>query len=103
VNAKSLPIGTGNIDREKIISILQPYWNKGDGRRNDLTLSIAGFIAHSGGTEEDAQYVISELARRTGKGHDHIPGSKYAFHRDGKVRGFNALKRIMEDIENGKQ
>lgn len=102
VNAKSLPIGTGNIDREKIISILQPYWNKGDGKRNELTLAIAGFLAHSGGREEDARFVISELARITGKGADHIPGARYAFHRDGKVRGFNALKRIMEEISDGK-
>ena len=97
------PKDSARIDREKIISILQPYWNKGDGRRNDFTLAIAGFIARSGGNEQDAHYVISELARITRKGGDHIPGSKYAFYRDGKVRGFNALKRIMEEIENGKQ
>lgn len=101
VEIMKLPKSTTKIDCEKIVKILTPYWKNGDGKRNELTLAIAGFLAHSGGTEADAVFVISELARLTGKGFDHIPGAKYSFHRDGKVRGFNALKRIMEDIENG--
>ena len=102
-NVKPLPTGTGNVDREKIIRILRPYWDKGDGRRNDLTLSIAGFIAHSGGSENDATFVITELARITGKGGDHISGATYAFRRNGSVKGLTSLKKIMEEIEHDKQ
>ena len=43
-----LPIGTARVNRDEIIRILSPYWTKADGRRNDLTLAIAGFIARSG-------------------------------------------------------
>ena len=95
---KPLPSGTAKIDREEIAQVLEPYWAKGDGRRNDLTMAIAGFIAHSGGSENDATYVISKLCELTGKGCDHIPGAKYAFRRDGPVRGFRSLEQLMEDI-----
>ena len=97
---KELPTGTAKIDREEIVRILEPYWSKADGRRNEFTLAIAGFIAHSGGTEEDATFVISELAKLTGKGHDHIPGAKYAFRRDGPVKGFSSLEKLMEELLN---
>lgn len=100
--SKTLPIGTAKIEREKIVRILVPYWAQADGRRNDLTLSIAGFIARSGGTEEDAVSVISELCRLTGKGCDHVSGSRYAFHREGKIKGLTSLQEIMEELENGK-
>lgn len=92
--------GTAKIDREEMVQILTPYWAKADGRRNDLTLAIAGFIARSGGTEDDAIFVISELCRLTGKGCDHVSGARYAFHREGKIRGFTKLKEIMEELEN---
>ena len=95
---KELPTGTAKIDREEIVRILTAYWAKGDGRRNDLTMAIAGFIAHSGGSENDAFYVIAKLCELTGKGCDHIPGAKYAFRRDGPVRGFRSLEQLMEDI-----
>ena len=95
---KELPRGTAKVDREEIVRVLEPYWAKGDGRRNDLTMAIAGFIAHSGGSENDATYVISKLCELTGKGYDHIPGAKYAFRRDGPVRGFRSLEQLMEDI-----
>ena len=95
-----LPVGSGKVDRAEIIRILEPYWTKGDGRRNDLTMAIAGFIARSGGTEADATFVISELAKLTGKGSDHIPGAKYAFHREGPVKGFSSLEKLMEELLN---
>ena len=95
---KELPTGTAKIDREEMVRVLEPYWAKGDGRRNDLTMAIAGFIAHSGGSEDDAFYVIAKLCELTGKGCDHIPGAKYAFRRDGPVRGFRSLEQLMEDI-----
>jgi hypothetical protein len=63
-------------------------------------MAIAGFIAHSGGSENDATYVISKLCELTGKGYDHIPGAKYAFRRDGPVKGFRSLEQLMEEISN---
>ena len=97
---RRLPTGMANIDRDEIVRILTPYWAKGDGRRNDLTMAIAGFIAHSGGSENDAFYVISKLCELTGHGYDHIPGAKYAFHRDGPVKGFSSLEKLMEELLN---
>lgn len=99
-NFEKLPTGTTKIDRLEMVEILTPYWAKANGRRNDLMLSIAGFIARSGGSEQDAVFVISELCRLTGKGYDHIPGAIYAFHREGNLRGFTTLKQLMEEIEN---
>jgi hypothetical protein len=95
-----LPKGPAKIDREEIIRILEPYWAKANGRRNDLTMAIAGFVARSGGSEGDATFIISEIARLTGKGYDHIAGAKYAFRRNGAVKGFRSLKLLMEDIAN---
>ena len=97
---KQFPTRTAKIDREEIIRILEPYWDKANGRRNELTLSIAGFIAHSGGSEDDALFVISNLCELTRKGHDHILGARYAFHRDGPVKGFRSLEQLMEEISN---
>ena len=97
---KPLPSGTAKIDREEVVRILEPYWAKADGRRNDLTLAIAGFIARSGGTEDDAVYIINELAKRTLKGSDHVPGARYSFHRNWKIKGFTTLKQLMEDLGN---
>ena len=97
---RKLPTGTGKVDREEIIRILEPYWVRANGRRNDFTLAIAGFIARSGGTEEDATFIISELARLTGKGHDHIPGARYAFRRAGPLKGFRTLEQLMEVLQN---
>ncbi|MGC8516240.1 MAG: bifunctional DNA primase/polymerase, partial [Thermoplasmata archaeon] len=34
---KSVQTGTSRIDRDEIVRILSPYWNKADGRRNDMT------------------------------------------------------------------
>lgn len=97
---EKLPIGTAKIDREEIIRILAPYWAKAEGKRNDFMLAIAGFIARSGGTEQDAKNIISELCRLTGKGHDHIPGIRYAFSRDGPVKGLSSIENIMGEIKN---
>ncbi len=100
---KPLPAGSARVDRDAIVSILTPYWDMGDGRRNDLTLAIAGFIARSGGTENDSTYIITRLCGLTGKGKDHISGAKYAFHREGNIRGFYTLTRIMEEIANDRK
>ena len=97
---RKLPTGTGKVDREEIIRILEPYWVRANGRRNDFTLAIAGFIARSGGSEGDATFIISELARLAGKGHDHISGARYAFRREGPLKGFRTLEQLMEVLQN---
>ena len=105
-HASKVPIirpGTATIDLEEVVKILLPYWQKADGRRNDFTLAIAGFIARSGGNEGDAKYVVSELCERTGKGRDHINGTKYAFRRNGPIKGLNSIEKIMGEIENDKE
>ena len=102
-NVNSIPTGTGNVDREEIIRILEPYWAKADGRRNEFTLAIAGFIARSGGNEQDAVHIVSKLCDLTKKGYDHISGSKYAFRRNGSVKGLRSLLKLMEEIANEKQ
>ena len=88
------------VDRDAFVRIIEPYWAKGDGRRNELTLAIAGALARSGGTSGDAMFIISELARLTGKGRDHIAGSKYAFNREGAVKGWRSLEQLMEEIDD---
>ncbi|MCL4320899.1 MAG: bifunctional DNA primase/polymerase [Candidatus Thermoplasmatota archaeon] len=92
--------GTAKIDCEKIVNILASYWSKADGRRNDFMLSIAGFIARSGGSESDALYIVSKLTEITGKGSDHINGVKYAFERKGKLKGFSSIEKLMGELEN---
>ena len=66
-------------------------------------MAIAGTIAHSGGSESDAVYIIGKLCELAGKGHDHISGAKYAFKRDGPVKGYRSLEQLMEEIENDKE
>ena len=97
---KTLPFKTSDVDRESIVRILIPYWDKANGRRNELTLAIAGFIARSGGAEEDAVYILNELAKRTLKGSDHVPGARYSFHRNGKIKGLTTLKKLIEELGN---
>ena len=96
---KEKPSGDVKIDTETIVKTLEHYWLNGDGKRNELTLAITGFIAECGGSEDDATFIISELARMTGKGRDHVSGAKYAFHREVPVRGINALEQLMDEIE----
>ena len=98
--SRKLPTGTANIDREEIVRILTPYWAKADGKRNDFTLAIAGFIARSGGSEDDAVYVIAKLCKLTGRGCDHVSGARYAFHKKRLVKGFRSLKDLMEEFAN---
>lgn len=99
-----LPEGSANIDREEIVRILGPYWAKADGKRNGLMEAITGFIAHSGGSEDDAVFIISKLCKRTGMGCDHVAGARYAFRRNGKpIKGFRSLKDLMEEISNAEQ
>ena len=91
------------IEREKISTILTPYWNRADGERNDFTLAIACFLKRLGETQEDAEAVISSLCENTGKGSDHIAGVKYAFNRDGPVKGFTSLSKMMVSLSKGSE
>lgn len=95
--------GSGKIDTIAIIEILKPYWARADGLRNEFTLDLAGFIARSGGTVDQALFIVSELARLTGKGADHIAGARYAFNRTGKLRGFSSLDDLLWRIEDDKE
>lgn len=98
--SKRMPMGSTRIDRDTVIQVLEPYWAKADGRRNELTLAIAGFIARSGGTEDDATYIILSLCELTKKGYDHIAGARYAFQREGPLKGLHSLVAMMEDLKN---
>lgn len=95
--------GTAKIDHEKVIDILSPYWKKAEGKRNDFMLAIAGFIARAGGTEYDARFIVSRLSEITGKGSDHINGVKYAFGREGPLKGFSTIEKLMEELEDDEE
>lgn len=101
---------TVKIDRDKVVEIFKPYWEKADGKRNELALGIAGSIARLGGKESDATFVLSELCRLTGNGCDHVKVGGYTFKRfdgvDGQscsIRGLPSLKRLMGEIRNERQ
>ena len=91
--------GTVKLDIKALVAILLPYWSNADGRRNDFIMAIAGTIARSGGTEDQTVFIISELARITGKGRDHVAGAKYAFHREGNLKRFTSLDKILSELE----
>ncbi len=92
--------GMVKIDCDTLVEILTPYWSKADGRRNDFMLAIAGAIRRAGGVESDAIFIISKLSEITGKGGDHIKGVSYAFRREGPIKGFNSLEKLMEEHGN---
>ena len=74
-----------------------------NGRVLNSLFVFLNFKIHSSndsGTEEDAVYIINELAKRTLKGSDHVPGARYSFHRNGKIKGLTALKQLMEELRN---
>ena len=98
------------IDHEKIIQILVPYWKIADHRRNDLMLAITGWLAINGVNREDGEYIMNEIVQRTGIGYDHLSGVKYAFikiqgpekNKAIRLKGFNSLLEILKDIETNK-
>ena len=92
--------GPAKINKEEVVGTLLPYWKRANGLRNDLTLAIAGFISRAGGSEGDATHIIAKLCELTGKGCDHVSGARYAFHRDGPIKGFRSLEQLMEEIEH---
>jgi hypothetical protein len=95
--------GTAIIKLERIIEILNPYWDRANGKRNEFMLSIAGFIARAGGSESDARYIVSRLSEITGKGMDHVNGTKYAFRRKGPLKGYPSIERLMEELGNDEE
>lgn len=103
-----IPRPQGHNDRIKLnelVDILAPYWAKNAGTYYNFTGAISGFISWNKGTQEDAEFVISELCRRTGKGCQRVKDVKFTFHayRDGKhVMGEPTLRKILEDIEGGR-
>jgi len=100
---KKLPAGTTKVNREEIVRILTPYWKRADGKRNRLTSALSGYIFRSGGTEDDAHYIIFKMCALTGKGHEHISTVKYSFHSKGRILGFTTLKQTMEEIANAEK
>jgi hypothetical protein len=103
-------IKASEIDHEKIIQILVPYWKIADHRRNDLMLAITGWLAMNGVSKEDGEYIMNEIVQRTGIGYDHLSGVKYAFikvqgaeeNKAIRLKGFNSLLEIFKDIETNK-
>jgi len=103
-------IKASEIDHEKIIQILVPYWKIADHRRNDLMLAITGWLAMNGVSKEDGEYIMNEIVQRTEIGYDHLPGVKYAFikvqgaekNKAIRLKGFNSLLEILKDLETNK-
>lgn len=95
--------GSGHVDREELIRILTPYWQKDTGKHNNFSLAIAGLIRRAGGTLQDAEYVLTKLAEITGIGYGFDKKARYVFNlQDGSAfYGLSKLKEIMEAIANG--
>ncbi len=108
-------IGDGIKDVEAIIRKLQPYWKIGTGNLHFLMLRLAGYVASCGGTEDDLQFIISELVKRTNNGQyrPHIVANAFKNSKERlefnarvpkeqrlKVSGKNSLLEIMEVIAN---
>jgi len=103
-------IKASEINHEKVIGILVPYWKIADHRRNDLMLAISGWLAINGVSQEDGEYIMGEIVRRTGIGYDHLPGVKYAFlkaqrseDKTIRLKGFQSLLAILKDLETNKK
>jgi len=100
-------IKASRINHERIIEILAPYWKIADHRRNDLMLSISGWLAINGVSEEDGTYIMSQIVKRTGIGYDHLSGVKYAFmkvqgsaeNKAIRLKGLNSLLEILKELE----
>lgn len=100
IDGKLPDVGSGHVDREELIRILTPYWQKDTGKHNNFALAIAGLIRRAGGTLEDAEFVISKLAETTGIGYGFGRKARYVFNlQDGRAfYGLSKLKEIMEVI-----
>lgn len=90
-----------NLDR--LINALEPYWNANGGTYFNFTGAVAGYLAWNRATQEDAEYVISELCNRTGKGCDRIRDVKFVFNSyknpEKHVMGEPTLMQIIKDLE----
>lgn len=92
-------IGASNM--QAIFKHLLPYWERADGRRNDLAMAIDGSLAIVG-IPMDQRYTLFEaFCKATGKGCDHTQAPKYTNGRmnAGKtVFGSRKLGIIMDEI-----
>ena len=101
-----IPRPQGRNDRivlSELVEVLTPYWARNTGTYYNFTGAISGFIAWNTGTQQDAEFVISELCKKTGKGCNRIRDIKFTFNSyqtsEKHVLGEPALKKILEDLE----
>ncbi len=93
-----------DVDPENLMTVanlLLPYWQKADGRRNDMSLAIDGALARLGVNVEQRKKIVSELCRRTGKGCDHINAVGYSDKKlksGHRVKGFRSLEQLIDEI-----
>ena len=110
-----LKIGDGLKDVEGIVRRLTPYWAQGNNHLHFLMLRLSGYVASCGGTENDLQFIISELVKRTNNGQyrPHVVANAFRNSRERleynlkvpkeqrlRVSGRNSLLEIMEVIAN---
>lgn len=102
----NIPRPQGKNDRinlNELVEVLTPYWPRYKGTWYNFTGAIAGFIAWNKGTQQDAEFVISQLCKRTGKGCERVRDVKYVFNSytnpEKHVMGEPTLRKILEDIE----
>ncbi len=100
-----IPRPQGHNDRIKLnelVEILTPYWAKSKGTFYNFTGAVSGFIAWNKGTQQDAEFVISELCKKTGKGCQRVRDVKFTFNSyqnsEKHVMGEPTLRKILEDI-----
>ena len=103
--------GNGVKDTEVIIQPLLNFWRnpQGENHRHDLALAVIGVVARAGGTESEAEGIISSLVERTGVGAVHIREAIRAYRSaverlrtgSGRVRGIPALAEILKEIDKG--
>ena len=100
-----IPRPQGRNDRIKLnelVEILTPYWAKSKGTFYNFTGAVSGFIAWNKGTQQDAEFVISELCKKTGKGCQRVRDVKFTFNSyqnsEKHVMGEPTLRKILEDV-----
>ena len=102
----NIPRPQGHNDKMKLselVEVLTPYWARNTGTYYNFTGAISGFIAWNEGTQQDAEFVVSELCKRTGRGCQRVRDVKFTFHAyqnaEKHVMGEPTLRKILEDIE----
>lgn len=98
----------GNFPRDEIINIVNPFYTLHS--RQNLTLSLTGFIAKEGGSFEDTEYIVKTLAK---KNEDNEIGqrigalkSTFKKFKEGKpITGYKGLESILppDDLKELKE